>query len=337
MFGLFVWTAAASPRFFSGPGAVGLSSINGMYPAERQAMIQGLSSRSALSPAQRTALDAFLAEEGQKIFDRSVMQITPQTVAASVTNSQRTLNRVSYFLTSGRLDIEDDFIGFDSPAPTPNRSLSGSALNEAVQRITALASTAPTTRQDAIIRRELASPGQDLSLPGMNGNDISAVDDTGDGGMVIHGNGGAIWYITPDSARVTAASTVSTPPPPRLLLSKSAAVLALAESLLSLALCIFLFVVGIMTFRFSRRTRVYYIIYGWLKLPLGLLGLWAWTTIALQLAAASEAGQSNNADHRTIALAWSLGAGILFLIYPLVVLLAMRAKSVREYHRMMVG
>jgi hypothetical protein len=337
MFGLFVWTAAASPRFFSGPGAVGLSSINGMYPNERAAMIQGLSSRGALSPAQSTALDGFLAEEGQKIFDRSVMQITPQTVAASVSRSQRGTHGTSYFLTSGRLDVQDDFVAFYSSSTSMTLNLTGAELNSAIQHIAKMAGTAPTARQQTILRRELSRPEQELSLRGMNGADITQVDQVGNGAIVVHGSGGAVWYLTSDAARVTATSTVSTPPPPRLILSKSAAVLALAESLLSLALCIFLFIVGIMTFRFSRRTRLYYIIYGWAKLALGLLGLWAWTTIALQLAAASEAGQSNNGDYRTFALAWSLGAGLLFLIYPVVVLLAMQSKSVREYHSMMVG
>jgi hypothetical protein len=282
---------------------------------------------------------------------------------------------VFYMLPAGRLDIGEDFVAwYPTLTPSPGAT-SPSAGSSALSDTDANALTAAINRSAnrglspnhiQILYRELTSPRQALVRPSKDLREmidsIAGVPPSLTGGFIVNTTTGAVFYLpgaaanSPSSAAggtvyysarayrtipaTTAPSTApvaSSAPIPQVGSMHIAALLAVIEGLASLGLGVFLLVIGILVFRFSRRGRWQHLMYAWIKIPLTIIGAAAWSWLAMEFmrimfsGMPGGAGVPRNAAITPIAVAFIVG-GLISIIYPVALLIALRSKTVRQYY-----
>ncbi len=123
---------------------------------------------------------------------------------------------------------------------------------------------------------------------------------------------------------------------PMLGVDSSACTAASIEAVLSGLLAIFLLVTGILLLKQKPITHRFYLIYAIAKMLVGIVGIWAFSTILKSMSAPENdpmmLGRSLLAAFSGMATAM-LVIGIIGLIYPLVVLIVLMSKSMKDYYK----
>jgi hypothetical protein len=116
----------------------------------------------------------------------------------------------------------------------------------------------------------------------------------------------------------------------------------LVQCLLSLLLAIYLLVTGILTLRGSRAGGRLHLIYALIKIPLVVLGAYLWWQLESQFLGVLSTVAANTTGVRpppvTSASASVLSAhvtwiAILAAVYPIVLLVLLSSRTVRDYFR----
>ncbi len=347
-----VAAAAAPPTVVSVPEVV---DPGGFAAADRAATVSGLSRSRLMTPAQQLQLDELLAESGREVITVG-SPVDAAVVSASVTSSGQlgTLGTadaagdgapVYFVLANGRLELTDTravyFPGDGQPAVravayalpdlpvdstvAPAR-LSDEAIRSTVRTIVRMNGGRPKTAQTDAILTLLRGSNQQVVTPTTDGTDpacqVTAATTTPDGTLSVqtfHGGMIADLAVTPAgqvSASLVPATAAVAPAPTGGTVLGAAALIAIAQ----FALAIYLLVIGILTVRWSPAGRLLHWIYVGVKLPLAAGG-----AIALWHLGTSTGG-------RTAAM-WFATPAAAGLIYAVALILALLARSVRDYYR----
>jgi hypothetical protein len=328
---------------------------NGMTPAERTIVIEGLGEVRTISPARREQLDALLAETGHTIFYLRGPALTPRSVHANVSDSSR-FPAVGgregpdvFVIGQGRIEIYDDHaVFFPSVGGEPvrvaggqisdasgNRILAAAVVQAVVAHVQQLASHRLNSAQTAAFSAALSAPGQQLitptSSPAGAAAQIRYAAALPDGAMQIAFTNSGIT-LTP-GGQITPWGATGPPPTgalPALRINGPAVALAIGSSLLAGALSLYLIVAGSLVLRQSPSGRMHHRIYAYIKLPLEIASAFVWAWLWSSYVSTQSSGSAPPALNGATLAATIVG--IVGCLYPVIVLLAFRSKSLRDYY-----
>jgi hypothetical protein len=157
---------------------------------------------------------------------------------------------------------------------------------------------------------------------------------------MAHPNGTAIVNFVNGSTlvlgpqgNVISQTTPMTRFAPTLSMSPWVVAAYLALSVVGLGLAVMLLVAGIMVTARSPRARRLHLIYACVKIPVALGGGMAFAWLMGQLVGSVAAATPGaTAATNTVVLVWGLVLGGVGCIYPVALLIALNARSVREYY-----
>jgi hypothetical protein len=267
-----------------------------MPVADRKIVAEGLATLRTLSEQRLAQLDLLLAEGGKDIFLLTGAAITPQAVAANVSDSAKIPGIAGregpdvFVLGQGRMEVYDDHAVFfpthggeairvaglrvDSSG---TKMLGANQIDFIAAKVQKLAGTKLNEAQLAALTKTLNSPGEQLVTPATSMADVAAqvqyASVQEDGGILI---GFASSAITLDrDGKVTAFSSAlggmsRGVKRNNFALNPVAVTLAVLDSVLSILLAVFLCFAGICVFRDKREARTCHRIFAWTKLPLAI-------------------------------------------------------------------
>jgi hypothetical protein len=152
-----------------------------------------------------------------------------------------------------------------------------------------------------------------------------------DSGMVTIGPKGELSSMNSFKSTLAAASAAG------FSVNTTPIILSIAESLASIALSIYLLIVGILVFRSSFHSPRLLRIYAWMKIPLALLGglAFAWMNYDHAVAMMKAFANSMPFAVRPVSLkeyiVWGGGLAIVGLAFPIGLLIVLRGKKLRDY------
>lgn len=206
--------------------------------------------------------------------------------------------------------------------------LSTAQVNLVVAAVQAAATTPPLNpAQINSLRTEVSAPTQALVTPGTPAPVISAFVQPG-GNATITFNTGSALVLGPAGQVISSGVTF-----PRFNISGSAFIPVIAEAVASVALAIYLLVVGIVVLRGTFTAPRLLRIYCGIKIPLGLIaGIgtgWLGAQFMRSVTSMSPAG---SAPGNFIFIIWGSVLGLIGLAFPVALLIALRTRTVRNYY-----
>ena len=338
---------------------------DGLPGPHRQTATGAIQSLRPLSPARAEQLDAALARAGRRILGvNDLAQITTVGVRGAVVDhgemfgGGRKAEPPEYFKTaSGRLELYDDravFYPDDGSPPVRSTAAWSSAPRpltpEQVQAVVKQVQAAPggaglNPAQLSGLSAVLALPNQRLAQAsaGLNTEPRSVKTFPGGGATVTFG-GGAL-HLGPRGQILNEAPTVASVRPPAA--NAAALSMVLVGAVAGAALAVLLLVAGIATLRDapprSQAGRRLHTVWVALKIPLAMgTGLALYWLLNSYVTAVGPAGRTTSArgtgvvraliDPRT-AYPVVITISALGCVYPLVALLALRTRNVRDFYR----
>jgi hypothetical protein len=321
----------------------------GLSANQRQIVIQGLSQVRTLSEARQKQLDGLLADVGREVVEISPQYLTIERVAAYVTDVREMPSGSGgaaddlFILGSGRLQISDNgAVFFPGNSPSGIRSggggytdasgthLASAQIAAVVQRVQELCNQAMNDAQVTSLESELESPAQTLIAPSPSVAQavaqVTSAAAMGDGTVAVTTTNASMSFgpAGQSFAGIVAGGGARRWARPRVLVARRDATLLMLDSVLSLAAAGFLLACGIMVLRNSAESRWMLLGYAGGKLALAGLSCYAVHSVAMELGA-------NSPDAESAAMAWTLIVGATGAIYPVVLLIAMNLRSVREF------
>ena len=208
-------------------------------------------------------------------------------------------------------------------------ALAPGEVESVIQQAQSLSGNGLTPAQVASLRNVLAGPGQQLVQPGTaQGAVLSAYTQAGTPAVIQFSDGGSITL----GQQGNVVSMAAAPVMPTFKFQPAALGLMLGTGLASLALAVYLLVIGILTLRQSPRGRRLHLIYAFIKIPLAIAAGVASAWVARDLMA-SFAGPGVPTPPTS---GYSLFSGLMPLVlgcaYPAALLIVLNVKSVREYY-----
>jgi hypothetical protein len=315
-----------------------------------------------MTPARKRHLDAILASAGNEIRTDTV------TETGTMAEMRSGEPPPDFFVTStGRLEVYNDravfFPANNSPTvrisapvviapgeaaggladPVEDGSLAApsttalavGALSPAeslsvIQQAQSVSSNALNTAQVNALQTLLGAPGQQLVQPGGAQGAVVAVYPQSNGVVMVQFSDGGSVTVGPQGNVV---SMITAPVMPMFNFNPVALVLSLAATVASMGLAVFLLVAGIVTLGQSPRGRRLHLIYAGIKIPLEIVACIATVWVARDLMASINPGGAGAAMP---TLSWILITGVipalLGLAYPVGLLIALNARSMREYY-----
>jgi hypothetical protein len=125
---------------------------------------------------------------------------------------------------------------------------------------------------------------------------------------------------------------------PKFNISGALVAILVAEALGSIALAIYLLVVGIQVFRASFRAQLLLRIYAWFKIPLAIIAGVGLSLLGYQFAVGIttnvviNGGQTSSAPTASVFIIWGAVIALLGMAFPLALLIALRSRTVRDYY-----
>jgi hypothetical protein len=321
----------------------------GLSASQRQAVIDGLSQVHALSETRRKQLDGLLADVGQNVIRLSPENLTAQRVATYTTDVREIPSGSGiapddmFILGSGRLQISDDnAVFFPDNSPSPIRSEGGSYTDSAgthiateqiaaiVDRVRSLSNQAINGAQINSLEAELESTSQTLIAPSPSvtqaAAQVLAATSLPDGTLAVMTKNGSMSFAPAGQSfpGVMAAGAMRGNWPMGGRVARKDVTLLVLDALLSFVAAGFLLACGIVTLRNLPASRWMHLGYAAGKIPLAGLSCYVIYTVAFAMDAKSP-------DAAATALAWMLIVGAVGAIYPIVLLITMNLKSVREF------
>lgn len=344
--------AAAAPS--PGPLASGVHADyvapQGLSASQRQIVIGALVQLHPMSQARQKQIDGLLADVGQEVFGISPENLTADRVTTYVTDVRQMPSGSGgepddlFMLGSGRLQVSDaSAIFFPQDSPSPIRSGGGSYTDSSgqthlasgqiasvVDRVQTLCNHTMNDAQVTALEAELESPMQTLITPSGSVAQAAAqvvnAQMMPDGTLGVTTNSGSMSFAPSGQSfpGIVSASIAGSPWGPRPMVKKADSDLLVIEGLLSFAMAGLLLASGIMLLRNSPIARWMHLGYAAGKVLLVALSCYAVYSVAVELAGRS-------ADAQSTALAWMLIVAAPGVVYPLVLLVVMNLKSVREF------
>jgi hypothetical protein len=359
--------SAASTAAMAAPVADTTEALppRGMPVAQRRIVAEGLGNVRTLSEQRTAQLDLLLAEGGKDIFLLSGAALTPQAIAANVSESAKIPGVAGregpdvFVVGQGRMELYDDHAAFfpsrggevirvaglreDSSG---TKTLGASQVQLIQAKVEKLAGMKLNAAQSTALTTSLASPGQQLVTPAASMADIAAqvqyATAQDDGSILI---GFASSAITLDAVgKVTAFSSAlggmsgrGGGKPQNFAINPAAGTLAVADCVVSILLAVFLCFAGVQVFREARQAAGAHRIYAWVKLPIAIASaiVWAWLWSSflksIQTATGGTLTPNQSFAIKMVTLA-GIAIGLSGAIYPIVLLLALRGRTMRDYY-----
>ncbi|HEX4055551.1 MAG TPA: hypothetical protein VHX86_14900 [Tepidisphaeraceae bacterium] len=321
---------------------------NGLSASQRQIVIAGLSQVRPLSIARQKQVDGLLADAGQQVIGLSPDNLTTDRVVAYVTDVRNFPNASGgppddlFILGSGRLQVSDEnAVFFAQNSPSGIRSHGGSFTDSSgthlaseqiaavVDRVQSLCGQgqAMNSAQINALQSELELPSQTLITPSASvaeaAAQVQSVRALGDGTIAVT-TGNSSMSFGPRGRMVPGviaiSQTIWTPP----MVAKRDATLLVLDTFLSFVAAGFLLACGVMVLRNSPISRWMHLGYAIGKIPLVALSCFAIYQVAMALNARSP-------DAESTANAWMMIVGMPGIVYPIVLLIVMNLRSVREF------
>jgi hypothetical protein len=321
---------------------------DGFSSEQRKVVIAGLAQARAISDVRQRQIDGLLADVGQQVIQLSADNLTTDRVAAYVTEVRSIPNGSGgppddlFILGSGRLQVSDESaVFFAGDNPSGMRSHGGSYTDASgthlasvqiaavVDRVRSLCAKGQEMNDPQLksLEAELESPSQTLIVPSLSVAEAAAqvktVQTFGDGTIAVTTNGGSMSFGPTGQAvpGVTAISQTKWAPP---VVARRDTSLLVLDAVLSLAAAGYLMACGIMLLRNSAVSRWMMLGYAIGKILLGVLSCYSIYQVALGLSARSP-------DSESTALAWMMIVGATGFVFPVVLLIVMNLRSVREF------
>jgi hypothetical protein len=321
----------------------------GLSASQRQIVIEGLSQVHALSETRQKQLDGLLADVGQEVIRLSPDNLTTERVVAYATDVREIPSGSGgepdemFTLGSGRLQVsDDDAVFFPDNSPSPIRSGGGSYTDSAgthiateqiaaiVDRVRNLSNQAINGAQINSLEAELESTSQTLITPSPSvtqaAAQVLAAQSLPDGTIAVMTKNGSMSFAPTGQSfpGVMAVGAMRGNWPMGISLARRDTTLLMLDALLSFVAAGFLLACGIVTLRNLPASRWMHLGYAAGKIVLAILSCCAIYTAAFAMDAKSP-------DARETALAWMLIVGAVGAMYPIVLVIAMNLKSVREF------
>ena len=291
---------------------------DGLTEPQRRVIVVTLTRLGGLDEQRQKHLDLLLAVSGQKVFPFATSPgLTMTKVRSNVTEkgtlpSARGGNGPDYFIVgTGRLECYDDHAVF---RPDGSTDVVSATATSGEENGTATASGSESQGTNAAP----ASPGP-AGSPGVTSR--TQVTTVGPGGrmttVTTSGGGGPPFKVNPIAAGAT-----------------------IVEAMASVALAIYLLVIGILVLRDSRSGRKLHWVFVGLKIPLVIVGAVAawylWTSLYQSMSAAMAASAPPGTP-RPPAVPGFMGVGtavaaLMALAYPVALIFVLNSRTVREYY-----
>jgi hypothetical protein len=309
---------------------------DGLGKSQRDLIVAALSRIRPMDQARRRQLDKLLATDGQAMFPFAADGASPSLVrnnvsASGVIPSPHGGSGPHYFVVGqGRIEVYDDHALFrpDGPgevvsvsAPAPAEATPAQAAPTAPDAAGAPTAPMPYSRSGYRTSTSLRVGNKSMTVTQTPGGTTATAGGTTAGGAGAVGPGGA-----GAGAGVNPFAGVSISPWAMTLTSIDAALSAL--------LAMFLLIGGIMMLGHSRSARRLHWIYVVVKIPLAIMGGIGLAFMICQFTAtlSSSAAPWAPSDTTRIALGVSVLLALLGVLYPLVLIIELRSKKVREYY-----
>ena len=331
---------------------------NGIPAPQRGSVLQSFYAIRPLRPPRDEQLDAMLARHGRTILltaaeRQAGLLPMPDKVRALVEDhgelfsTNRALAPEFFRLPNGRLELYDDravFYPADGTATLRSsfgrvavrRALSDVEVAEIVKQAKYLSREKLSDAQAATLATALSAPDQKLvGAAGPAAPSEPGAVTPGAGGAVTIAFSGAALHLGPEGQVLGGPPPPAPPPQP----STAAFVTVMVAALAGVGLAVLLFVAAVLLLRGLPSGRRLHRAWAWAKIPLAAVvgvAFW-WMTSRFYGDLADYNLQSPtvrlfNAAPRWMPQPWHpVVAALLALAYPVFVLLALRARSLREY------
>jgi hypothetical protein len=321
----------------------------GLSASQRQVVIDGLSQVHSLSEIRQKQLDGLLADVGQEVIRLSPENLTTDRVVAYTTDVREIPSGSGgapddmFILGSGRLQISDESaVFFPDNSPSPIRSGGGSYTDSdgthiateqiaaIVDRVRNLSNQAITDAQINSLEAELESTSQTLITPSPSVTQAAAqvlgAQSLPDGTIAVTTKNGSMSFAPAGQSfpGVMAGGAMRGNWMMGTKVPRENATMLMLDAMLSFLAAGFLLACGIVTLRNLPLSRWMHIVYAIAKIMLAGFSCYAIYTMAFAM-------DSNAPDARATALAWMLIFGAVGAIYPVVLVIVMNLKSVREF------
>lgn len=350
-------TTPAPPGMPTPPGVkvvtpTALAPIGIASPESRRQIVKAVDAYHRLAASRQSQLDKLLLEVGQIGGFTLNPDGTPVNVRRDLTDAGKTPatqpdeREIDYISTrAGRIELAEKYatfsstdgsVGYRTAVGTAGFGPVGSSwtlgADEVQQVMTQVQQQSQAqghplnAAQLQALQAALQSPTQRLVQPGMGQFMwIQATVDPNGVATVAFNNGAVVI------ARQGIVVSTGPPPLPVALLhaSPAAAGLVAFENGMSLALAIFLFVIGILLLRQSATAARLLKCYAWTKLPLAILGgiavAWLWGSFSGSMTNAPTDGD------RAAATGWGIGLAIAGMAFPIAILAVLASPGVKDY------
>ncbi|MGB7158923.1 MAG: hypothetical protein WBD40_12695 [Tepidisphaeraceae bacterium] len=337
-----------------------------MPQPDRQNVVRGLAMVRPITKPRREQLDALLTKSGRQIYRLTAPHLTAEVVRQSVTEHGQFPDAKGgegpdfFVIGEGRIELADDHAKFVPGDGRETIRVSAADVGEQanwragltpqqvkgiVDKVEQQAGTPLSAAQKSKLDLMLNSPTQGFFTPAATIPEVTSQIQSVS--MFNTGNGGSqLMLSTPqgmltldDKGNTVNSTTWGAGAPggvafaagPTFNVNMTAAIVAIATALASACLAIYLLVIGIMVLRQHPRGARLHKIYAWIKIPLAIAGGIAWVVLWTGIIVGSAPANAPRAVMPTI-ITGSIIAVVVGCIYPIALLLALRAKSVREYY-----
>jgi hypothetical protein len=331
---------------------------DGIDAVRRRPLVEAFESLHPLRPPRVEQLDVLLARSGRTVLLTAAERKTGREPApASVRevvldhgelfSGSRTPAPDFFKLRTGRLELYDDRAVFypadgsatvrSSLAPVvARRTLPEAEVSTIIERAKELSRDPLTDGQVSALTAVLSAPEQKLVGPAVSGVPAEPAAVTpGARGAVSFRFSQGLLHLGPEGEVLGAAP----PPAPPAVPSTAGFVTVVTASVVGFALAVLLFVAAVQTLRGLPSGRRLHQVWAWLKIPVTLIAaltFWWMTARFYDRFAAYGVPQPlvpvGRARAGFMPQPWQpFAAGLVALVYPVVVLIALRARSVREY------
>jgi len=351
---LSVNTASGASAAIAPPALRLVVGPHGLEEPQRRTVVLTFRQSSTLSDQRAKMLDSLLADSGQDLFTFGASGMTAANVAASVSDSGQ-VHKLSgeagpdYFvLGTGRLELYDDhavFMPSDGREPVRVSEADVEAEGEVLSKrdVDAIVASAQkrcvkklTPAQTMSLTNMLAGAGQGLINKSINvppASQVTAVIVQPDGSAMIQTMSGVVMMDAKGvvTYSMSNAGMFGGPGGSPFKVSGGGAALVMVTSALSMALAIYLLVIGIITLRQSLRGRQLHLIYAVIKIPLAILAAigvyWMASSFMTNLPTVPRSSSAGAAAGMFYAMMAGFG-----IIYPIALMITLSTRRIREYY-----
>jgi hypothetical protein len=260
----------------------------------------------------------FVATDGTTRITTSARHQRNQT-SSGVTVANSTV-RVRGFPSAG---------GFSSPGTT----LTPAQVTQVIGAVQTSSGNALNAAQIQSVRTSISVPNQSLVIAGSTTPVLSSFVQPG-GNATITFDTGRMLILGPQGQIISSG----VPAMPKFNVNGGLVAILICEAICSIALAIYLLVVGILVFRASFRAQRLLRIYAWLKIPLALVTGIGLSIFGYQLASgiannpAMGGTSAGTAPVATSFIVWGVVMALLGLALPIGLLFALRSRTVNDYY-----